>query len=344
MKKIMSWFRNWRLSRRTIRQRHQALLDGVEVIVDRVDPRLRALTNYRSRLVPALESAVQQVDALIDSLPAPVPISRDAWSTSPHLRAYFTNSAQMQEVFDTDTNVRDFLTSAEARGATEVFAAMSMRESRSSRFGSEMVGDQILADQQQNTISFSDYRIGVLATDEPSFKSALRRRVLEEVAARAMQQIVGMRTRRDSLSEQKDVLKWKLKIFEMRKAGIGSLLHDPAIYDRHIEALQSKLGSVSITLQDLLERAGTLDHFLDITVEAFETVGETIKIDSVEICINDQNVETSIEKGGHLLTLCELRFGKRRPQIVSFIRFSPSFPSVDIDKALRRAARALGVH
>lgn len=341
--KVTSWFRNWRLARQAARQRHRALLDGVELIVDRVDPRLRALTNYRSKLVPALETAVQAVDALIDALPSPMLISRDAWSTTPILRAYFTNPRVMNEVFDTDTNVRDFLTSAEARGANEIFAAMSMRMDRSTRFGSEMVGEQVFADQQQNTVSFSDYRIGVLATDDSSFRRALRRRVLEEVAARAMQQILGMRSQRDALAEERDVLKWKLKIFEMRKAGIGSLLHDHATYDRHIEALQSKLGTVSTTLQDLLERAGTLDHFLDIAAEAFETVGETINIDSIDICVNDMNVETALERGGHLLTLCQLRFGKRRPRIVMLIRFSPSFPSVDTDRALRRAARELGV-
>lgn len=341
---VAGWFREWRQARKVARERHRALLDGVEAIVDRVDPRLRALASYRSQLVPALETAVQAVDGLIDALPPPVLVGRDAWTSTPHLRAYFTNPEKMQETFDTDSNVRDFLTSAEARGATEIFAAMSMRLDRSTRFGSEMVGDQVLADQRQSAISFSDYRIGVLATDENDFRRGLRRRVLEEVAARAMQQILGMRSRRDSLSEEKDVLKWKLKIFEMRRAGIGSLLHDHTTYDRHVEALQSKLGSVSTTLDDLLDRAGTLDDFLDITVEAFETAGDTLKIDPLKICVNNMNIETSVERGGQELLLREFRFGKRRPRIVTLIRFSPSFPSVDTDRALRRAARALGVH
>jgi hypothetical protein len=341
---LTRWFQDWRQARQAERRRRIALLDGVEVIVDRVDPRLRALTNYRSRLLPALEEAVQAVDTLIETLPPPVPISREAWADLPELRAFFTNPAALQETFDSDTNVRDFLTSAEAHGATEVFAALSMRLDRATRFGSEMVGEQILADQQQEAISFSDYRIGVLAADEPRFRRALRRRVLEEVAARAMQKILGLRSRRDMLSEEKDVLKWKLKIFEMRKAGIGTLMHDQATYDRHIASLRSEIGSVSTTLDDLLQRAGTLEDFLDIAVDSFETVGATITINPVDIYVNAMNVETSPERGGQLLKLWELRFGRRRPRIVLLVRFSPNFPSVDTEKALRRAARALGVH
>lgn len=342
--KVTRRFRDWRLARQAARQRRQDLLEGVELIVDRVDPRLRALTNYRSRLVPALETAVQAVDTLLDTLPPPVLVNRDTWQSSSHLRAYFTNPKEMQEVFDTNTNVRDFLTSAEAKNANEVFAAMSMRIDRGTGFGSAMMGDQIFADQQQTAVSFSDHRIGVLTANESDFRHALQRRVLEEVAARAMQRVLGMRNRRDALSEEKDILKWKLKIYEMRKAGIGTLLHDHATYDRHIETLQAELGSVSTTLEGLLERAGTLENFLDITVNAFETVGETIKIDFAEICLNDMNVETSNEKGGRPLTLCELHVGKRRPRIVMLVRFSPNFPSVDTDRALRRAARELGVH
>lgn len=341
---LTQWWRNWSKARREARQRRNALADGVELIVDLVDPRLRGLTNYRSRLVPALETAVRSVDTLIDTLPAPIPLSREVWTTTRPLRAYFTNPGTMQDLFDTNPEVRDFLTSSAALGATEVFAALSMRIDRATRFGSAAVGDQILADQKQSTIGFSDYVIGVLARDEATFRDALRHRVLEEVAARTMQKILGMRTQRDALSEQKDTLKWKLKIYEMRKAGIGTLLHDDAVYDRHIAKLREELGSVSTGLQDLLARAGDLEDFLDITVQAFESVDDTIKLTPTQICISDMNVETSRERSGDELTIYEFRIGKRRPRAVQLISFSPTYPSVDTDRALRRAARALGIH
>lgn len=342
--KLTQWWRSWSQSRREAREKQAALANGVELIVDLVDPRLRGLTNYRSRLVPALKTAVQAVDVLIDALPAPMALSREAWTTDRQLRAYFTSPNSMQDFFDTNPEVRDFLTSSAALGATEVYAALSMRIDRSTRFGTEAVGEQILADQKQKTIGFSDYVVGVLAQDETAFRNALRRRVLEEVAARTMQQILGMRTQRDALSEREDTLKWKLKIYEMRKAGIGTLLHDDDVYDRHITKLQEELGSVSTGLQDLLQRAGDLEDFLDITVQAFATVDQTIKLSPTQICINDMNVETTPERGGDEMTIYEFRIGKRRPRAVQLIRFSPLYPSVDTDRALRRAARALGIH
>jgi hypothetical protein len=340
---LMDLFGSWASQLRTQQARRRKIQQGVEAIVDRVDPRLRGLSGYRARLMPALETAVVAVDSLIASLPRPLEVTREGWAADPLLHAYFTSVRHMQEAFDSSPALRDFLTSAAATGGTEIYAMLSMRMERRTRFGMEMHGESLLADQQQVAVGFDDYRIGAVATDEAGFRQALRRRVLEEVATRAMQRIMGMRTRREAMTEEKARLQWKLKIHEMRKTGIGGLWHDEAGYERHIAALREQIGDAQIGLDELVAHAGNIEHFLEMTAEEFEKAGETMRIDSVALHLDEMNVERSAQRGGRELLLNQFHVGRRRPRVVQAIRFSPSFVSIDTGRALRRAARALGV-
>jgi hypothetical protein len=316
----------------------------VEEVVDRVDPRLRAMTGYRSRLAPALESAVHVADALVNTLPEPIPISRREWSEQPLLRAYFASADSMQEVFDSSVELRDFLTSARSHGAQEIYGAVGMRMDRKTTLQIELHGEVLRRDQQRTAVSFSDHRLGVFALDQQGFRKALRRRILEEVAARAMQRIMGLRTQRDALAEEQVKLQWKLKMYQMRRDGIGNLWHDKEHYERHIADLQGQLGNTSERLDDLLGRAGNLEHFLDATVEAFEKTADTIQVSQQSLRLDPMNLELPDDTAIEPLNLCAFKVGRRSPRYVQLVRFSPDYASVDAGQAMRRAARSLGVH
>ena len=341
---LLDLWRNWRARRRQLAAERLALHRGIEELVDLVDPRLRGMPGYRSRLAPALRHAVGVADRLVSGLSDPLWVDRRSWSQQPLLRAYFTSADVMREIFDNSNELRDFLTSAAALGADEVYAAMGMRMTRSTRLQTELQGDVLLRDQQRTVVSFSDHRLGAFATDQESFKRSLRRRLLEEIAMRAMQRIMGLRTQREALEEEKTRLQWKLKMYQKQTDGIGGLWHDQSRLGRHIQALEEQLGETREELQDLLTRAGDIEDFLDATVEALRDIEQTVSIDWHTLHLDAMNVEVNAEAGTPALSLCAIRIGRRQPRIVQLIKFSPDFVSVDTGKALRRAARALGVH
>ena len=84
---------------------------------------------------------------------------------------------------------------------------------------------------------------------------------------RAMQRIMGLRTQREALEEEKTRLQWKLKMYQKQTDGIGGLWHDQSRLDRHIQALEEQLGDTREDLQDLLTRAGDIEDFLDAVIE-----------------------------------------------------------------------------
>ena len=59
----------------------------IERAVDASDPRLRALPGYRKRLRTPVEAALRHTIALVERLPEPVEISRQAYRVDPRLRA-----------------------------------------------------------------------------------------------------------------------------------------------------------------------------------------------------------------------------------------------------------------
>jgi len=126
---------------------------------------------------------------------------------------------------------------AAASGADEVYAAMGMRMTRSASLQTELQGEVLLRDQQRTVVTFSDHRLGAFAIDQESFKKSLRRRLLEEIAVRAMQRIMGLRTQREALEEEKTRLQWKLKMYQKQSDGIGGLWHDQGRLERHIQGL-----------------------------------------------------------------------------------------------------------
>jgi DNA repair exonuclease SbcCD ATPase subunit len=155
---------------------------------------------------------------------------------------------------------------------------------------------------------------------------------------------MGLRTQREALEEEKTRLQWKLKMYQKQTDGIGGLWHDQSRLERHIQALEEQLGETREDLQDLLTRAGDIEDFLDATVEALRDIEQTVSIDWHTLHLDAMNVEVNAEAGTPALSLCAIRIGRRQPRIVQLIKFSPDFVSVDTGKALRRAARALGVH
>lgn len=341
---IVNWLRR-EVNRRRVASADRARLDdAVEQVIKAVDPRLRAVAGYRRKLAPAIMETARFAHRCVDSLPSPIAVARDRWGTDPWLRACFASVDAMQEVFDGSEVLREFLTGEEGWGASEIFAGIGMRMDRSTRLGHALHGDVVQREVKQSVITFGDYRVGVVAATEEAFKAKLRRRVFEELATHAMQRIVGLHARKEALSEERAALRWKLKLYQRRAQGLGTLWHDSDTYQRHIEELGQRIVETESGLRELLGSAGDIEDFLRLTVEVFGRAAELIRIEPVRLYLDHMNVEHEGPGAGVVaVDLTQVRFGRRRPRIIQAVRFAPDFARVDLGPELRRAARALAV-
>jgi hypothetical protein len=340
---ILDRWRSYRAKRRARRLQDEVLSQGVEEIVDRVDPRLRGLSGYHAQLLPAVRTAVAAAHDIIGALPPPMVLSKTTWADTPMLRAMFASPERMRDMLERCPDLRDFLVGRSAQGADTVYAALGMRMQRRQVMQMAAHGDRLQQERQVNTISFDSFRLNSIAADEDSLRQRLRRRLLEEMAVRAANRIMGSRTRRDALMEEQAELKWRRKIYRMRCDGVGGFWHDTKQYCQHIEALEEKIEDNVAGLENLQLRAGNIEHFLATTVEVFENTAEIIRIENQTLHLDQMNREVAANTNTTALQLSQLHVGRRQPRIIQLVSFSPSDVSIDVGRALRRAARALGV-
>ena len=341
---MIKWIKKRLIHRRVELKRQKRLSAAVEEVVDAVDPRMRSIPGHRRQLAHALQDAARFARRCVDTLPEPIIVARDRWGRDPQLRAYFASVDTMQEVFDTSPVVRQFLASAESSGAEEIYAAVGMRMDERTQLGYALQGDAVQRDVAQVAVSFGGYQIGVVAANRQDFYTQLQRRVLEELASRVMQQVLGKRTRKHALSEEQSVLRWKLKVHERRAAGLGTLSHRQASYDRLIRNVRQRLAATETDLDDLHAGTGTLEDLLRLTIDVLTHAERHIRIEPTVIYLDAMNIKhQKPAMGASTITLTQVYLGERLlPRIVQLVRFAPGFPKPDTGFMPRRAARALG--
>jgi hypothetical protein len=252
---LLDRLRHLRNRRRVSREEREAFDRQVDAIVEIVDPRLRMVPGYRHRLAPALREAVRVIDAQFATLPPPLEVSRERWSREPLLRAAFTTPEAMQQLFDGHRPLRRFLASAEARGAGTVFAGLGMSLTLEKRFGHALQGDLVQRDVAQTALSLGDHRLSAFATSETQLAESVRQRVLQDLATRATQEVLGSRMRKERLGEERVKLQMRLRLYEQEARGLAGLWHDEEVITRHAEELREKLAETEGELQELSHSA-----------------------------------------------------------------------------------------
>ncbi|MEN8176167.1 MAG: hypothetical protein ABFS23_10415 [Pseudomonadota bacterium] len=333
------------IAQRNQRIAYQSRLHAaVEEVVDSVDPRLRSLPGYRRKLAPAIHTAAEYSQELIDQLPEPILATPRTWAMSPYLRAFFASVESMRALFDNCRMLANFLGSPAALGTTTLYAGVGMRLDERVAMGHALHGDRVQSDVMQTTVSFGDHRIGVVAANKEAFALQVQRRVLEELAARALQKVMDLRSRKDAMEEEQVKQRWKLKIYTLRANGMGTFQHDSEQYERHIRDMQERLQVTETVLGDLLATAGTIDDFLDVTVEVFSRPRDHIGCDSITLYLDKMNVKCDrLAAGASKLELTGMRLGHSLSRIVQPVCFAPDFVRKDSMSGLRMAERILGL-
>ena len=72
------------------RAREAEIQLAIEHVVDEINPKLRAVSNYRKKLRQAVERALAHSTEIVASIPGPIEVNRSLWSSDPMLRAFFT--------------------------------------------------------------------------------------------------------------------------------------------------------------------------------------------------------------------------------------------------------------
>lgn len=225
---------------------------ATERAVDGTDPWVRGLAGYRRKLRPAILAAIDHVVTLVDRLEPPRPATRDGYGRDPLLQAIFLSSEQMRQV------LHDQLAAQKIAGDAAC-ALLVMDLEQRGIFGADLVGDTVIRDVPQVTVSFANHRLLDPSANEGETRRLLKRRAFDHLLGLALRRMVAVKEIRAGLDNRRTLLQAKLDVLQRGHWGF-----DPGTGQKPatLVDLEAQLSAIDAQLQ----RVGTDDQALEIAL------------------------------------------------------------------------------
>ena len=302
----------------------QRYIDSIiEKIVDDIDPRLRVINGYKKRLTPCVEHMLSYGQEACSMLPGPFEFSEQGCRTNVTVRALFANYKSMVDVFSRCREVQDFF--HQYPSADHAYMVLGMKKTESRAFGMEQHGEIIRKDVPQVNVSFDDYRITHPSYDEQTLRFNLRERALHECVAQAIKRLMDERQYKDQLHEHELKLKMQLGMLQNQHEGLTSLMNDDTPIVAKIGEVKEHLRKVEHHIGQIKQDIGTLDTFLEKTVDLLDRPEEMLNVSGISLCVDRLNrlIADKPENRQDCIQLAQVEFGdnvKRVGVLASFPR------------------------
>jgi len=259
---------------------------AIERAVDGTDPLVRLLPGYRKRLREPVIHAIDQVVALVDAIPPPVPAGAEGYRNDVRLAALFASAEEMLRVFSRDKALLELLASKDGVGAERVSALLLARREEKNILGMDLVGDQVRRDVAQVSVSFSGHLLLEPRTNDEDARRFLKRRAFDYLLTLALGQITEARVEREDRKRQRDLLQRQLRA--LRRG--ARIFEEPEAGQPDEASLQSELDAVSLQLRELGADEGVLKSHLEIVGERLGEAERQLWSEEISLCLGPLNI------------------------------------------------------
>lgn len=263
--------------------------EAIERAVDATDPWLRGVSGYRKKLRPAVVRAIDHVVALVGRLPPPLDADPARYGDDPLLKTFFMSTADMRKVLGSDRNLAEFLRGP-GRGVDRVTALLSMEKSEGTMIGAEIVGDIVMRDVPQTTVSFDGHRLVDPAGDELQTRRQLMRRAFDHLLSLALWRITRVKTEREELERRRSLLQAKLNLLQRGGWGFDDT---GATEGLTVSLVEERLGEIEGQLEGLGGDDRILELYLGILADVLERPEEHLWAGKETVIIDRLGIKRS---------------------------------------------------
>jgi len=139
-----------------------ATLEAIGRAVETVDPLLKVVYGYESKLAPAVGRALDYCAELAAAIPGPVDISSHAFGADPLVHAMFAAPGNIGEMLGRSREVRKFLAESGPGATEEFFALLGIRAREKTVMATALRGETLQAEVPQQLLYFADHTLGAL--------------------------------------------------------------------------------------------------------------------------------------------------------------------------------------
>ena len=223
------------------------LNEALDCVVDGIEPKMRYFPGYKKILNNSVATSLAYISHLVDTIPDPIYISRKTFATDPQIKAYFVNIEEIQDIFSSNTELRDFFEVSENCNQDEAYALLCMNETEKTVLGMDLHGNVIQRDVMQIALNFSEHKILSPAANENEVRTGIKQCIFDALITNALQQILELKQQKLGLETQRTILKSRLKNRQLHGGGLSKLLasateaEPSAIIEQRIAENEKKL-------------------------------------------------------------------------------------------------------
>lgn len=255
---------------------------AIERAVDGTDPRIRLVPGYQKKLRAAVIHAIGHVIGLVDSLRAPVELSRANCATDPELVTHFASFVHAQEVLTLDADLNQWRASPDST-ADRIVMLLLMEHHERQTFGVALQGDMLRRDVAQTTVSFAKHRFADPAASEDESRRLLKRRAFDHLLSLALNSIAGAHVERAELERERHLLRRKHTALANGRWGFDEASGGEA---PNPKALQQQLEEIETQLKALGAGPDLLKVHIDMVADTLMQAEKNLWLDSSPLIVD----------------------------------------------------------
>jgi len=256
-------------------------------------PQLKLARQYDTRLAPAIRTTLDYAREIVAALPAPRDADANAWSNDPYIHAFFATCDDVEHAFGRSHELREWFD--EHIDCGEVYAVLGMDMAERSVLGVAQQEGRTRTDVRQTTVSFSDHRVRIFGRTEADLHDEIVRRIVDQLALEALEQIAGDKSRRDALEQERALLKARLQLLERQGAGMHAMVSGAAPADlaevarlqRQIEENERHLGELGFKTEAIERQFDIVQRiYADPAAQTYVTV-RPLRLDRMNVVVDE---------------------------------------------------------
>ena len=288
---------------------------AIDDLVERTNPRLKAIGSYRRVLRPPMQRAHDYVSGLVQQIPGPTEICADSFSRDPLVNALFVYVDDLHHVFSDSDVLRDFFAAPENVDSRECLALLCMRCQEKTVFGIEMKDDRLRRDVPQTLVSFEDHQVLTPAQKEADLRQGLHRCITGRLIDNAHEQTLGELQQHRQLHEQKRMLHARLRAQEHRDGHRRD--------DGDADHTRRQLAVIDTQVNSLDPGLSQLEGQLRILATKLDQARDQIHIRHRQMRLSHSHVklDPKHDRRGAMLAFSEVSLGSEPPRVVTLARY-----------------------
>jgi hypothetical protein len=300
----------------------QLVADTIDLVVDAVEPRIKASPRYRAKLEPCIHKTIAHLRAIAREPLEPVTLSRLAWSDDPRLNAFFAAADDIPACLGRSRELRAFFDDPANADAQEAYALLGMKKADRTVFAPKLEGDTTRHDVAQVAVSFSEHRVIAPAATLAAARLEVGRRIVQRLAQVALSRIIALDSTATELQQRKAFLAAQLRVLKLGRDGMQGVVDDPATLGEQIAAAERELNA---TVGDYVEAKGslaTLDGYIGLIDDVFSHPEQHLALTRTPVRISRMGFKADDATAGPVneLTLAELAIGDQLRGAIAVVR------------------------